>query len=86
MSSDRSDSPSTEPARDAAPSPLGPRHSAALPPLPHDTPSSAARRRFLQSAAAAATVSAASHVHPQPPHAASARAAPRRDTVPAQPV
>ncbi|HHT9055134.1 TPA: (2Fe-2S)-binding protein, partial [Burkholderia cenocepacia] len=57
MSSDRSDSPSAEPARDAAPSPLGPGHPVA-PPLPHDTPSSAARRRFLQSAAAAATVSA----------------------------
>ncbi|WP_175782453.1 2Fe-2S iron-sulfur cluster-binding protein [Burkholderia cenocepacia] len=86
MSSDRSDSPSAEPARDAAPSPLGPGRSAAPPPLSHDTPSSAARRRFLQSAAAAATVSAASHVHPQPPHAASTPAVPRRDTVPARPV
>lgn len=85
MSSDRSESPSAEPARDAAPSPRGPGHSAA-PRLPHDTPSSAARRHFLQSAAAAATVSAASHVHPQPSHAASTPAAPRRDTVPAQPV
>ncbi|WP_333980137.1 (2Fe-2S)-binding protein [Burkholderia orbicola] len=86
MSSDRSDSPSAEPARDAAPSPLGTSHSAGAPPLSHDTPSSAARRRFLQSAAAAATVSAASHVHSQPPYAASTPAAPRRDTVPAQPV
>jgi xanthine dehydrogenase YagT iron-sulfur-binding subunit len=85
MSSDRSDSPSAEPARDAGPPTPAPGDSAALP-LPHDTPSSAARRRFLQSAAAAATVSAASHVHPQPAHAASASAAPHRNPVPAQPV
>ena len=85
MSSDRSDSPSAEPARDAgAPTPA-PGHAAALP-LPHDTPSSAARRRFLQSAAAAATVSAASHVHPRPAHAASGPADPHRDPVRAQPV
>ncbi|KAB0635609.1 (2Fe-2S)-binding protein, partial [Burkholderia territorii] len=42
MSSDRSDFPPAEPARDVAPSPLGAGRSAA-PPLPRDTPPSAAR-------------------------------------------
>ncbi|WP_269507068.1 (2Fe-2S)-binding protein [Burkholderia sp. IMCC1007] len=84
MSSDRPIPPSAEPARDAVASPPGRGHPAALP-LSHDTPSSAARRRFLQSAAAAATVSAAPHVHAQAP-AASPAAAPHRDAVPAQPV
>ncbi|TGN96388.1 (2Fe-2S)-binding protein [Burkholderia sp. USMB20] len=84
MSSDRPIPPSTGPASDAAPSPLAAGH-AASPPLPHDTPSSAARRRFLQSAAAA-TVGAASHVHPQQPHTTSTPAATHRDTVPARPV
>ncbi|MGR3911434.1 (2Fe-2S)-binding protein [Burkholderia sp. SR8] len=85
MSSDRSDSPSAEPARDAG-LPTSARDQSTAPPMPHDTPSSAARRRFLQSAAAAATVGAASHVHPQPAHAASAAAVPHRDAVPARPV
>ncbi|AOI66781.1 (2Fe-2S)-binding protein [Burkholderia territorii] len=84
MSSDPSDFPPAEPARDVAPSPLGAGRSAA-PPLAHDTPPSAARRRFLQSAAAA-TVSAASPVHAQPPYAAPPSAVTHRDAVPAQPV
>ncbi|KAB0632035.1 (2Fe-2S)-binding protein, partial [Burkholderia latens] len=47
MSTDRPDSPSAEPARDAGPPTPARGHCAALP-AAHDTPSSAARRRFLQ--------------------------------------
>ncbi|MBR8152286.1 (2Fe-2S)-binding protein, partial [Burkholderia vietnamiensis] len=61
MSTDRSDSSSAEPGRAASRAPLGEGRPA--PSQPADTPSSAARRRFLQSAAAAATVGAAPHVH-----------------------
>ncbi|KVA11245.1 2Fe-2S iron-sulfur cluster binding domain-containing protein [Burkholderia sp. AU19243] len=86
MSSDRSDSPSAEPARDAG-VPASTREWSTALPMSHDTPSSAARRRFLQSAAAAATVGAAApHVHPQPAHAAAAPAVAHRDAAPAQPV
>ncbi|KVR79928.1 (2Fe-2S)-binding protein [Burkholderia vietnamiensis] len=82
MSTDRSDSSSAEPGRAASRAPLGEGRPA--PSQPADTPSSAARRRFLQSAAAAATVGAAPHVHAQGEAAAAPPA--HRDAVPARPV
>ncbi|MBU9208677.1 (2Fe-2S)-binding protein [Burkholderia multivorans] len=83
MSSDRPLFPSSAPRGPC--SPAAPCQHGATPPV-HDTPSSAARRRFLQSAAAAATVGAAPAMHAQPPHASTASAPPSRAAVPARPV
>ncbi|MBU9632163.1 2Fe-2S iron-sulfur cluster binding domain-containing protein [Burkholderia multivorans] len=83
MSTDRPLSPTS--AQGGACSSAAPCQHGATPPV-HDTPSSAARRRFLQSAAAAATVGAAPAMHAQPAHASAASAPPSRAAVPARPV
>ncbi|AIO32413.1 [2Fe-2S] binding domain protein [Burkholderia cenocepacia] len=84
MSSDRSIPVSSESACGASasssgPGPCGPASK------PVETPSSAARRRFLQSAAAAATVGAAPHLHAQA-QPAPAAGPPHRAAIPPQPV